>query len=290
MTITGKTPALLLAALLAAAAMAGCGDDDSSSDAGSTTTTSASTAKTVTGQFKLVPKAPSGFDDIAGTAKLVRSDGGTDVSIQLTGLKPDVDYKSHLHAGDCSQSDPGGPHFKFDDNGADTPPNEIHLPFTSDAEGNGSATARNDKTVPAGEGRSIVVHMAITDDASAQSGSAHSHPDKIACAQIGTAQAAATTQTTTTADSAATAGPTIAVKGKKPVGGIQKLTFNKGDRVQFTVTSDQAEEVHTHGYDIAKDVGPGEPATFDFKATIEGIFEVELEKSGVQIAKLTVNP
>jgi hypothetical protein len=28
------------------------------------------------------------------------------------------------------------------------------------------------------------------------------------------------------------------------------LTIHKGDRVQFTVTFDQPEEVHAHGYDI----------------------------------------
>jgi FtsP/CotA-like multicopper oxidase with cupredoxin domain len=83
---------------------------------------------------------------------------------------------------------------------------------------------------------------------------------------------------------------TIKVEGGEPVGGIQEIEVDKGDRVRFTVTSDAPEEVHTHGYDIAEVVGPNHPAEFDFKANVDGVYEVELEESAVQIAKLTVNP
>jgi nitrous oxide reductase len=83
---------------------------------------------------------------------------------------------------------------------------------------------------------------------------------------------------------------TVQVKDFKPVGGIKELTVKKGDQVHYTVTSDQPEEIHTHGYDIAKDVAPGKPAVFDFKATIDGVFDVELEHHGVQIMSLKVEP
>jgi hypothetical protein len=36
--------------------------------------------------------------------------------------------------------------------------------------------------------------------------------------------------------------------------------------------------VHLHGYDIEKEVAPGKPARFDFKATNEGAFEIETHK------------
>jgi hypothetical protein len=82
----------------------------------------------------------------------------------------------------------------------------------------------------------------------------------------------------------------VTVKALKPVGGVQALKVKKGQRVRFSVSSDRSEEVHAHGYDIAKDVAPGKPARFDFPASIEGIFEVELEHASVPILKLTVNP
>ena len=83
---------------------------------------------------------------------------------------------------------------------------------------------------------------------------------------------------------------TIKVVDEKPVGGVAKLKVKKGDQIHFAVESDSKQEVHLHGYDVAKDAAPGAPAEFDVKATIEGVFEAELEDPGVQILKLTVEP
>ncbi len=83
---------------------------------------------------------------------------------------------------------------------------------------------------------------------------------------------------------------TIVVKNGKPVGGIAQLTYNKGEQVRFEVDSDVSDEVHMHGYDIMKDVKAGGSVSFDFPATIEGVFEAELEGRKEQILELTVNP
>jgi hypothetical protein len=84
--------------------------------------------------------------------------------------------------------------------------------------------------------------------------------------------------------------PTIVVRNGKPVGGIQDLTYNKGEQIHFVVVSDVSDEVHIHGYDIMKDVKAGGSVSFDFPATIEGVFEAELEGRKEQIIQLTVNP
>ncbi len=83
---------------------------------------------------------------------------------------------------------------------------------------------------------------------------------------------------------------TITIKNGKPVGGIAELTYNKGEEVRFKVDSDVSDEIHMHGYDIMKDVKAGGSVTFDFPATIEGVFEAELEDRKEQILELTVNP
>jgi heme/copper-type cytochrome/quinol oxidase subunit 2 len=83
---------------------------------------------------------------------------------------------------------------------------------------------------------------------------------------------------------------TITVKNAKPVGGVQDITANKGDTVRFKVVSDVADEVHLHGYDLHKDVKPGHPVTFSFKAKLDGEFEAELESRKEQILALKVNP
>ena len=84
--------------------------------------------------------------------------------------------------------------------------------------------------------------------------------------------------------------PTIVVEDGKPIGGIADLTFEAGEQVRFRVKSDAAEEIHVHGYDIAKEVEAGGTVEFDFLADIEGLFEAELEHLGVQIAELRIEP
>lgn len=84
--------------------------------------------------------------------------------------------------------------------------------------------------------------------------------------------------------------PTIVVKHGKPVGGIKDLTYNKGEQIHFIVDSDVSDEIHVHGYDIMKDVEAGGSVSFDFPASIEGVFEAELEGRKEQIIELTVNP
>jgi hypothetical protein len=99
-----------------------------------------------------------------------------------------------------------------------------------------------------------------------------------------------TTETTTEPEPQ---GPTIVrvtVVDGTPKGGIVREKVSKGDRVALVVTSDVADEIHLHGYDISRDVRAGGTARIVFTATIPGRFEVELEERGVQIADLTVNP
>ncbi|HEY6549968.1 MAG TPA: hypothetical protein VIY71_02075 [Solirubrobacterales bacterium] len=84
--------------------------------------------------------------------------------------------------------------------------------------------------------------------------------------------------------------PTIVIKNGKPVGGITELTYNEGDQIRFKVDSDVSDEIHVHGYELMKDVEAGGSVSFDFPATIEGVFEAELEGRKEQIIEFTVNP
>jgi hypothetical protein len=102
-----------------------------------------------------------------------------------------------------------------------------------------------------------------------------------------------TTETTTTTTMVEPPGPTVVrvrVVGGAPKGGIVRKTVKQGDRLVIVVTSDVADHVHLHGYDIMRDVAPGKTARIRFRAKVPGRFEVELEDRGVQIASLTVEP
>jgi hypothetical protein len=86
--------------------------------------------------------------------------------------------------------------------------------------------------------------------------------------------------------------PTIVVDSAgHPVGGIQDLVYHKGDQIHFKVEVPFHEEVHLHGYDIPKEVPQGGgTVTYDLPATLEGVFEAELEDRKEQIIQLTVEP
>lgn len=58
--------------------------------------------------------------------------------------------------------------------------------------------------------------------------------------------------------------------------------------VTLRVTSDVAEEVHVHGYDLFEFVEAGETIEIVFSANIPGVFEIELEASGLVLAELEV--
>ena len=87
----------------------------------------------------------------------------------------------------------------------------------------------------------------------------------------------------------------IQIKGGKVVGGPPNIKVTKGEHVRIVVSSDAHDDIHLHGYDIEKDVEPGQPAQFNFTADVEGIFEMEshvAEDAGREplVAKLTVEP
>ena len=87
----------------------------------------------------------------------------------------------------------------------------------------------------------------------------------------------------------------IRIAGGEVVGGPKTITVEKGDRVRIVVSADAHDDIHLHGYDVEKEVSPGEPARFDFKASIEGQFEMEshvAEDAGREpkIANLVVEP
>ena len=84
----------------------------------------------------------------------------------------------------------------------------------------------------------------------------------------------------------------IVVEDGQPVGGVQEVEVSKGDRVALQVGSDQAGEVHVHGYEIDKPLKAGGSVLVTFPARIDGVFEIELhlDSGDVEIAELTVQP
>lgn len=75
--------------------------------------------------------------------------------------------------------------------------------------------------------------------------------------------------------------------GEVTGGGRQSVDL--GETVTIRVTSDVADHIHLHGYDVLADVGAGETAELTFDATIPGVFEVELEDSRIPLLDLEIS-
>ena len=82
----------------------------------------------------------------------------------------------------------------------------------------------------------------------------------------------------------------LTIAGGKAEGGVRRETVQQGAQVTLRVTSDIAEELHVHTYDLRIDLEPGRSSDLTFLARIPGVFEVELEGSGTKVLELEVRP
>ncbi len=93
--------------------------------------------------------------------------------------------------------------------------------------------------------------------------------------------------TTTTVDPNAPFVIEVVFAGGSVQGG-GRIQVARGQSVVVRVTSDVTEEIHVHGYDVFLDLEPGVAGELEFVADIPGVFEVELEKSRLEIIELEV--
>ncbi len=101
---------------------------------------------------------------------------------------------------------------------------------------------------------------------------------------------------TATAEAAPQPPPVeLTVRNFEVVGGAKAIEVEKGDTVRLLIRSDAPDEIHVHGYELEKEVAPGRPARLNFKARLEGEYEIEAheaEHNGLDplIARLVVTP
>lgn len=73
------------------------------------------------------------------------------------------------------------------------------------------------------------------------------------------------------------------------VDGGGRIAVPLGETVTILVTSDVADHIHVHGYDLFADVEAGGTGSITFEATIPGVFEVELEDSAIELVELEIS-
>ncbi len=69
-----------------------------------------------------------------------------------------------------------------------------------------------------------------------------------------------------------------------------ELSVTEGDQVNLRITSEEPVEVHLHGYDLEREVEPGEPGEISFEADTSGRFEIEDHETEAVLGTLVVQP
>jgi hypothetical protein len=67
-----------------------------------------------------------------------------------------------------------------------------------------------------------------------------------------------------------------------------RVKVQQGEAVRLVVTSDVADEVHVHGYELEVALPPGKPGTVEFTADQPGLFEVETHETEKVLLQLQV--
>ena len=105
-----------------------------------------------------------------------------------------------------------------------------------------------------------------------------------------TTQAPTATPPAAASPSPAPAVRTVAVAyaGGEVTGTTGREEVPVGEQVVLRISSDVAEEVHVHGYDLEGAVPAGGSVDIPLTASIPGVFEVELHDSGKVLFQLRV--
>jgi plastocyanin len=81
---------------------------------------------------------------------------------------------------------------------------------------------------------------------------------------------------------------TVSVRDGKVDPRPDRIPVSPGETVRLVVTSDVADEMHVHGYDLEKALPAGQPATLEFVADQPGLFEVETHETEKKLCWLQV--
>jgi hypothetical protein len=82
---------------------------------------------------------------------------------------------------------------------------------------------------------------------------------------------------------------TLTVSGGKVTGQTGRVKVALGTRLRITVTSDAADEIHVHVYDLKQEVSANASASIEFVADKPGVIEVELERAGLSLTRLEIS-
>jgi hypothetical protein len=82
----------------------------------------------------------------------------------------------------------------------------------------------------------------------------------------------------------------LVVSKARLVSGPATIQVHEGDELELQITSDRADELHLHGYDLHLSLTANEPALLKLKAEHSGRFDYELHHAHLELGTLEVLP
>lgn len=82
----------------------------------------------------------------------------------------------------------------------------------------------------------------------------------------------------------------LVVEQGRLVSGPAVVALRQGDQIVLSVSSDQDDELHLHGYDLSLSLKAGVPGSLRFTADKSGRFEYELHHAHMELGALEVQP
>lgn len=82
----------------------------------------------------------------------------------------------------------------------------------------------------------------------------------------------------------------LRVQQGRLISGPALIQVEQGEPVTLEITSDHADELHLHGYDLQLALPAGQPARLSFTAERSGRFEYELHHAHRELGVLEVRP
>ena len=108
------------------------------------------------------------------------------------------------------------------------------------------------------------------------------------CASSGSAPSTTTTSGASSPGRVKGTEIVVSVVNGKVSPPTHRVKMSKDTHIRLLVTSDKADEVHVHGYNIERPLAAGKQVTIEFVANQVGLFEIETHKSGLQLVQLEV--
>lgn len=81
---------------------------------------------------------------------------------------------------------------------------------------------------------------------------------------------------------------TISVQGQKVSPAPTRISLSRGQTLRLVITSDHADQVHAHGFEMEAALVPGRPTTLDLTGSQPGLYEVETHHPALTLLQVLV--